>query len=81
MNSQGQEVHEQLYYCPKSLNLKYLIIDGAPEIFYSEVGFVEQTFTDADFAGLNTCDATNLFLSDNGRNDAVHANLRGLILY
>jgi hypothetical protein len=34
------------------------IEDQTPQlIFYSENGFLEKTFTDADFAGLDSCPA------------------------
>ena len=55
---QGGSV-QHIYYCPKTLNLKYMFIeDQTPQlIFYSENGFLEKTFTDADFAGLDSCPA------------------------
>ena len=48
---------QHIYYCPKSLNLKYMFIENqTPQlILYSENGFLEKTFTDADFAGLDAC--------------------------
>ncbi len=45
------------------MNLRFVLIEGKPEIFASKTGFIEQTFTDADFQGLNSCDKTHLHAS------------------
>ncbi|TNV75800.1 hypothetical protein FGO68_gene15248 [Halteria grandinella] len=73
VDAQGKEIIENLYFCPKSLNFKYLIIEGAPEIFYSENGFVEMEFTDADFAPWESCSSVN---EDDGRQIETLVGLR-----
>lgn len=57
---QGGTVVEHLYYDQAALNVRWLIIEGSPEMLYTNLGFKEQTFTDIDFQGLDTCAASSV---------------------
>ena len=55
LDGQGKTIKQDVYYDTSSLNLKYAMIEGAPEILVTDIGYVERTFTDEDFKGLDTC--------------------------
>ena len=67
---------QNLYFSISTLNIQYLTIEGQPEIFSSDVGFVETVFTDADFDGLDSCHTTNQF----ARPLQPKSHLKGLLL-
>ena len=53
-----------VYIDPTTLNYKYSSSTKKPEIGYSENGFVEAAFTNADYAAYDTCPPTPYFLSE-----------------
>ena len=57
-DGQGKATLQNLYFSLSTLSLRYIQIEGQDLILMSEQGFVERTFTDADFAGLATCEET-----------------------
>lgn len=58
--------YEHLYFCPKTLALKFINIEGE-KVIYGVEYMTERLFTDADFAPYDTCDAASeVFLRASG---------------
>ena len=62
LDGQGKTIKQNVYYDLSTLNMRYMMIEGSAPILVTDTGFVEKTFTDQDFEGLDTC-TSNLQLA------------------